>query len=52
MGPLVSNEQFDRVTGYIKSGRESGAKVAVGGERVGNLGYFVAPTVFETPRPT
>src|SRR5580658_8202387 len=51
MGPLVSEEQFDRVTGYIKSGRESGAKVAIGGERVGNLGYFVAPTVFENTRP-
>jgi phenylacetaldehyde dehydrogenase len=51
MGPLVSSEQFDRVTGYIKSGRESGAKVAVGGERVGNLGYFVAPTVFENTKP-
>src|SRR5262249_14370192 len=41
MGPLVSEEQFSRVTGYIKDGRESGARVAVGGERVGNLGYFV-----------
>ena len=51
MGPLVSSEQFDRVTGYIRSGRDEGAKVAVGGERVGNLGYFVAPTVFENTRP-
>jgi phenylacetaldehyde dehydrogenase len=51
MGPLVSSEQFDRVTSYIKSGRESGARAVVGGERVGNLGYFVAPTVFENTRP-
>jgi phenylacetaldehyde dehydrogenase len=51
MGPLVSDEQFARVTNYIKDGRESGAKVAVGGERVGNLGYFVAPTVFENTKP-
>jgi phenylacetaldehyde dehydrogenase len=51
MGPLVSGEQFDRVTGYIKSGREQGARAVVGGERVGNLGYFVAPTVFENTRP-
>ena len=53
MGPLVSNEQFGRVTGYIRDGREAGAKITVGGDRVGNLGYFVAPTVFEnttTPR--
>jgi phenylacetaldehyde dehydrogenase len=51
MGPLVSSEQFDRVTGYIKSGREQGAKVAIGGDRVGDRGYFVAPTVFENARP-
>src|SRR6202161_2597181 len=50
MGPLVSSEQFDRVTGYIKSGRDQGAKVAIG-ERVGDRGYFVAPTVFENTKP-
>jgi phenylacetaldehyde dehydrogenase len=51
MGPLVSDEQFARVTGYIEDGRSAGAKVAVGGSRVGNLGYFVAPTVLENTRP-
>jgi phenylacetaldehyde dehydrogenase len=51
MGPLVSSEQFDRVTGYIKSGRDQGARVTIGGDRVGNRGYFVAPTVFENARP-
>jgi len=51
MGPLVSDEQFNRVTGYIEDGRQSGAKIAVGGDRVGNLGYFVAPTIFENTRP-
>ncbi len=51
MGPLVSNEQFARVTGYIRDGREAGAKITVGGDRVGNLGYFVAPTVFENTKP-
>jgi phenylacetaldehyde dehydrogenase len=44
MGPLVSQEQFDRVTGYIRSGRDDGAKI-MGGDRVGDRGYFVAPTV-------
>jgi phenylacetaldehyde dehydrogenase len=47
MGPLVSDEQFARVTGYIDEGRQSGARIAAGGSRVGNLGYFVAPTVLE-----
>jgi phenylacetaldehyde dehydrogenase len=51
MGPLVSGEQFDRVTSYIEDGRQSGAKIAVGGNRVGNLGYFVAPTVLENTTP-
>lgn len=51
MGPLVSDEQFARVTGYIEAGRQSGATVAVGGDRVGNLGYFVQPTVLENTTP-
>src|SRR5216683_3003012 len=36
MGPLVSDEQFTRVTNYIEDGRQSGAKIAVGGDRIGN----------------
>ncbi|HUC18765.1 MAG TPA: aldehyde dehydrogenase family protein [Acetobacteraceae bacterium] len=51
MGPLVSDEQFARVTSYIEDGRQAGARVAVGGDRVGNLGYFVAPTVLENTNP-
>src|ERR1700676_2491404 len=51
MGPLVSEEQFNRVTSFIADGRGAGAKVAVGGNRVGNLGYFVAPTVLENTTP-
>jgi phenylacetaldehyde dehydrogenase len=45
MGPLVSQEQFDRVTGFLAAGREEGARTVTGGERVGDRGYFVAPTV-------
>ncbi len=52
MGPLVSDEQFARVTSYIEDGRKEGAKIAVGGNRVGNLGYFVAPTVLENTKPS
>jgi phenylacetaldehyde dehydrogenase len=51
MGPLVSDEQFTRVTSFIEDGRGAGAKIAVGGSRVGNLGYFVAPTVIENTTP-
>jgi len=45
MGPLVSSEQFERVTGYLKSGFSQGAKAVVGGKAVGGKGYFVEPTV-------
>jgi phenylacetaldehyde dehydrogenase len=51
MGPLVSDEQFARVTGFIEDGLQSGARAAAGGNRVGNLGYFVAPTVLENTTP-
>ena len=45
-GPQVDQSQFDRVMGYIESGRSEGATLAYGGERVGNRGYFIRPTVF------
>ncbi len=45
-GPLVDNLQFDRVMGYIEKGKAEGAKLVFGGERHGDKGYFVQPTVF------
>jgi aldehyde dehydrogenase (NAD+) len=45
-GPQVSQEQFDKVMAYIESGKQSGAKLAAGGGRVGKQGYFIEPTVF------
>jgi aldehyde dehydrogenase (NAD+) len=45
-GPQVDQSQFDRVMGYIESGRREGATLACGGERVGDRGYFIQPTVF------
>jgi aldehyde dehydrogenase (NAD+) len=45
-GPQVSQLQFDRIMGYIQSGKEEGAKVEIGGERHGEKGYFIQPTVF------
>ncbi|SHN40146.1 aldehyde dehydrogenase family protein [Cryptosporangium aurantiacum] len=46
LGPLVSAAQFDRVRGYIEAGVAGGATLAHGGDRVGDRGYFVRPTVF------
>ncbi len=45
MGPLISQKQLDRVSGYIQSGRQDGAEVVTGGDRIGNQGYFMQPTV-------
>ena len=46
-GPLVSEEQFGRVTGYIDSGLEEGAEAVAGGKPAnGDGGYFVEPTLF------
>ena len=51
MGPLVSQEQLDRVCGYLDSGLEEGAKPVVGGHKRGGPGYFVEPTVLVDVRP-
>jgi acyl-CoA reductase-like NAD-dependent aldehyde dehydrogenase len=48
LGPLVSAEQLERVTGYIDSGTSEGAEVVVGGRCPEGMddGYFVEPTLF------
>lgn len=49
LGPLISRKQLDRVMGYVQGAPAEGARLAVGGERLGGDlagGYFVAPTVF------
>jgi phenylacetaldehyde dehydrogenase len=52
MGPLVSSEQFERVTSYIRSGLDEGAHATVGGGKHGNGGgYFVQPTVLTRTTP-
>ncbi|KAK0651663.1 aldehyde dehydrogenase domain-containing protein [Cercophora newfieldiana] len=45
-GPQVSQLQYDRIMGYIESGKEDGATIEVGGERHGDKGYFIQPTIF------
>lgn len=50
LGPLVSQEQLDRVLSYIAKGKEEGADLVLGGERAsvnGGKGYFLAPTIFD-----
>ncbi len=50
MGPLVSQEQLERVVNYIDVGKQEGAEVLIGGNRIEDNGlgdgYYVEPTVF------
>jgi betaine-aldehyde dehydrogenase len=51
VGALISAEHMEKVLGYIARGRQQGAKLITGGQRLtdGDLanGFFVAPTVFD-----
>ena len=42
----VDEDQFKKILGYIESGKTEGAKLQCGGERHGDKGYFIKPTVF------
>ncbi len=50
IGPLISEEQLERVIRYVEDGRREGARVVLGGKRMtgGNLGrgFFFEPTIF------
>jgi acyl-CoA reductase-like NAD-dependent aldehyde dehydrogenase len=52
MGPLVSDEQLRRITGYLESGQEEGATALTGGTRFGDKEYFVEPRSSPTPGRT
>ena len=46
LGPVVSQEQFERVGGYLEAGKREGARVTTGGAVSEGKGYFIKPTVF------
>jgi aldehyde dehydrogenase (NAD+) len=54
IGPLVSEQQLERVTGYLSIGKREGARAVSGGDRLTEgafaKGYFVPPTVFADVR--
>jgi phenylacetaldehyde dehydrogenase len=50
-GPLVSQEQLDRVTAYVSGGIEAGARATTGAERRGTEGFFFEPTILEGTSP-
>jgi phenylacetaldehyde dehydrogenase len=51
MGPLVSEEQLNRVCSYLESGLSEGAEAVVGGRKKPGAGYFVEPTVMVKTNP-
>ncbi|MGB7319222.1 MAG: 5-carboxymethyl-2-hydroxymuconate semialdehyde dehydrogenase [Planktotalea sp.] len=46
IGPLVTQEHYNKVTSYFEIAKEDGATVAAGGVKIGDEGYFVRPTLF------
>jgi acyl-CoA reductase-like NAD-dependent aldehyde dehydrogenase len=46
IGPVVSAEQHERVSGYIEKGRSEGAELVTGGGTGNGEGYFIEPTLF------
>ncbi|KAF7355223.1 Aldehyde dehydrogenase [Mycena sanguinolenta] len=50
-GPVVSKAQYDKIWGYIESGKQEGAKVVLGGNKRSGKGFFVDPTIFTDIRP-
>ena len=45
-GPQIDLEQFNKIFELIESGKKEGAKLEIGGERYGDKGYFIKPTIF------
>ena len=52
IGPLISQTQFDRVMGYIDTGKSDGAEVVTGGRRHGDSGLYIEPTILSKPPAT
>ncbi len=46
-GPQIDKDQFNKIMGYIEQGKKEGADCVIGGNRHGDKGFFVEPTVFD-----
>jgi aldehyde dehydrogenase (NAD+) len=46
-GPQIDERQFTKIMSYIEKGQSEGAKLLTGGKRVGDRGFFIAPTIFD-----
>ncbi|XP_066375889.1 aldehyde dehydrogenase family 2 member B7, mitochondrial-like isoform X1 [Miscanthus floridulus] len=45
-GPQIDDEQFNKILRYIRSGVDGGANLVTGGDRLGDKGYYIQPTIF------
>jgi len=50
LGPLISDQQYQRVLGYLESGQSDGAEAIHGGQQLPDKGYFVEPTLLINTR--
>lgn len=51
-GPQNSKMQYDKILGYIDSGKQEGATLHLGGEPIQkDGGYYIQPTIFTDVRP-
>src|SRR5579885_2019537 len=50
-GAIVNRGQYEKVLGYVRLGREEGARVVAGGTALDGPGLFVRPTLFDGVRP-
>jgi acyl-CoA reductase-like NAD-dependent aldehyde dehydrogenase len=50
LGPVVSEDQLERIQQYVGIGRDEGAELALGGGRYGDVGFFHEPTIFTNVR--
>ncbi|KAH8807822.1 aldehyde dehydrogenase [Xylogone sp. PMI_703] len=52
-GPIINKVQYDKILGYIESGKQEGATLHLGGKSIagGSGGYFISPTIFTDVSP-
>ncbi|CAF1323488.1 unnamed protein product [Rotaria sordida] len=47
-GPQINKDQFQKILNYVELGKQAGAKLECGGEKINDKGYFIKPTVFSS----
>ncbi|XP_048007485.1 aldehyde dehydrogenase 1A1-like isoform X2 [Leguminivora glycinivorella] len=45
-GPQIDEEMMNKVLHYIEKGQQEGGKLLIGGQRIGDQGFYIQPAVF------